>query len=719
MILRINILGVLCALALINPLSMMGQDKQFTLHDLIPGGKTQSRFVPRNLKQLQWCGDTYLYVKGDSMMSGESTKAVKVAFTRLQLNEALAVAGAQSVGGMPFFSVPYKDQPVLAFNAKHHRFHYDFVENRIVSMYDLNGSWENLDFCPANGYLAFTEEDNLKILSPDNAVSIVTDETAEGVVCGKSVHQNEFGIHKGTFWSPNGSALAFYRMDESMVTQYPLVDITARVGEVNNVRYPMAGMLSHQVTVGIYNPDTQKTVYLNTGDPTNRYFTNISWAPDGKSLYLIELNRDQNHAKLCRYNSETGELMSTLIEETHSKYVEPQQPILFLPWDHTQFIYQSQKDGYNHLYLYNTDGKLIKQLTKGDWLVQDVLGFNAKKKEVIIASTELSPLQSNLYKVNVNTNKRTPLDNSEGVHNGILSASGNYIIDRYSTPDTPRQIEIVNTQNRKSISLLTAKNPYEGFTMPAIETGTIKAADGKTDLYYRLVKPADFDPNKKYPAIVYVYGGPHAQMITNGWMNGARGWDIYMANKGYIMFTLDNRGSDNRGLEFENVTFRHLGIEEGKDQVKGVEFLKSLPYVDGNRIGVHGWSFGGHMTTALMLRYPEIFKVGVAGGPVIDWGYYEIMYGERYMDTPQSNPEGYEQCNLKNLAGNLKGHLLLIHDDHDDTCVPQHTLSFIKACVDARTYPDLFIYPTHKHNVIGRDRVHLHEKITRYFEDNL
>ena len=251
------------------------------------------------------------------------------------------------------------------------------------------------------------------------------------------------------------------------------------------------------------------------------------------------------------------------------------------------------------------------------------------------------------------------------------------------------------------------------------EVGPIKAADGVTDLYYRLIKPADFDPNKKYPTIVYVYGGPHAQMVTGGWQNGARGWDIYMANKGYIMFSLDNRGSDNRGLEFENATFRHLGIEEGKDQVKGVEFLKSLPYVDGNRIGVHGWSFGGHMTTALLLRYPEIFKVGVAGGPVIDWGYYEIMYGERYIDTPQSNPEGYKECNLKNLAGNLKGHLLLIHDDHDDTCVPQHTLSFIKACVDARTYPDLFIYPTHKHNVKGRDRVHLHEKITRYFEEYL
>ena len=279
MILRINILGVLCALALINPLSMMGQDKQFTLHDLIPGGKTQSRFVPRNLKQLQWCGDTYLYVKGDSMMSGESTKAVKVAFTRQQLNEALAVAGAQSVGGMPFFSVPYKDQPVLAFNAKHHRFHYDFVENRIVSMYDLNGSWENLDFCPANGYLAFTEEDNLKILSPDNAVSIVTDETAEGVVCGKSVHQNEFGIHKGTFWSPNGSALAFYRMDESMVTDYPFVDITARCAKAEPHKYPMAGMKSHEVTVGVYNLATGKTVWLKTGLPKEKYLTKYYLEP--------------------------------------------------------------------------------------------------------------------------------------------------------------------------------------------------------------------------------------------------------------------------------------------------------------------------------------------------------------------------------------------------------------------------------------------------------
>lgn len=625
---------------------------------------------------------------------------------------------------------------------------YDFEKNEIVKAYPQAAEQKgaNIDFTAEGGHIAYTVGNNLYV---DNHA--VTNEP-EGIVCGQSVHRNEFGISKGTFWSPTGNLLAFYRMDESMVTQYPLVDVTARIGTVENIRYPMAGMTSHKVSVGIYNPATQKTVYLNTGDPTDRYFTNISWAPDEKSLFLIEVNRDQNHSKLCQYNAETGELMQTLIEETHPKYVEPQTPIVFLPWDSNKFIYQSQRDGYNHLYVYDLaklsanqpqkldaeaiekmwslvqkvgSGKNIKeaagvQLTQGEWLVQGILGFNAKKKEVIITATKESPLQSNVYKVNVNNGKITLLDNGQGVHNAQLSASGTYLLDNWSAPDVPRIIDIASTANGKeTVRLLTAKDPFEGFIMPRVEVGTLKAADGKTDLYYRLIKPADFDPAKKYPAIIYVYGGPHAQMLVNNWNYAARGWDIYMANRGYIMLTLDNRGSSNRGLEFENCTFRHLGIEEGKDQVKGAEFLQSLPYVDADRIGVHGWSFGGHMTTALMLRYPEIFKVGVAGGPVIDWKFYEVMYGERYMDTPQANPEGYKQCDLKNLAGQLKGHLLIIHDDHDRTCVPQHTLSFMKACVDARTYPDLFIYPTHDHNVLGRDRVHLHEKITRYFDDYL
>ena len=706
------LMGLLQALFITN---VMAQElKTPTLEDLIPGGETY-RYA-ENLYGLQWWGDECIKPGIDTLfVINPKTGKEKIITTREIVNKVLEENQSGKLQHFHSVSFPWPDKEQMLIKLPGKYIVYDFKNNQIVSTTALKKEAANQDYCTTTGNVAYTVGNNLYI--NENAI---TDEH-EGVVCGQSVHRNEFGISKGTFWSPKGNLLAFYRMDESMVTQYPLVDITQRIAEVNNIRYPMAGMTSHLVTIGIHNPSNGKTLYLKAGDPTDRYFTNISWAPDEKSLYLIELNRDQNHAKLCQYNAETGELMATLFEETHPKYVEPQQPIVFLPWDATKFIYQSQRDGFNHLYLYDTTGKLIRQLTEGKWLVSDILGFNEKRKEVLFSANDATG--RNNFSVNIRTGKRSlPFSmhtTTEGVHNAIASNSGRYVIDNYSTPTLPRKIDIIDTQTGKSVNLLTAANPFLGFKMPVIETGTIKAADGVTDIYYRLIKPADMDPDKKYPAIVYVYGGPHAQMVTGGWQNGARGWDIYMANKGYIMFTIDNRGSSNRGLEFENVTFRHLGIEEGKDQVKGVEYLQSLPYVDGNRIGVHGWSFGGHMTTALLLRYPDFFKVGVAGGPVIDWAYYEIMYGERYMDTPQSNPEGYEQCNLKNLAGNLKGHLLIIHDDHDDTCVPQHTLSFMKACIDARTYPDLFIYPGHKHNVMGRDRIHLHEKITRYFEDNL
>lgn len=361
-----------------------------------------------------------------------------------------------------------------------------------------------------------------------------------------------------------------------------------------------------------------------------------------------------------------------------------------------------------------------RQLTQGNWVVQNILGFNEKTKEVIIMSTEVSPLQSNAYAVNVKTGKRRFIGNKDGMHHVQLSGNGNYVIDNYTSFTIPRNIEIVPTSGKgKTISLLTATNPLEAYNMPEITVGTLKAADGKTDLYYRLIKPVNFDPNKKYPAVVYVYGGPHAQLIHNNRNYDARGWDIYMAQLGYVMLTVDNRGSDNRGLEFENCTFRQLGTEEMKDQVKGVDFLKSLGYVDNNRIGVHGWSFGGFMTTNLMLTYPELFKVGVAGGPVIDWAYYEVMYGERYMDTPQTNPEGYKNANLKLRAGNLKGRLEVIIGANDPTCVPQHSISFLRACIDAGTQPDFFMYPGDGHNMFGRDRVHLYERITRYFEDHL
>lgn len=724
---------LVCLFCMTATASFAQEKKSYTLEDVIPGGNNYFNLVPKNIPGLQWWGDVCVRTDVENIVTINVRNGKETVLVTLdEVNEALfngekpfqPTQELKQLRTLMGASLPWGDQKVITFRQGNYMIWYDFGQKKISNLFRLNEKAANLDFCKENGYVAYTVGSNLCIahegekdlqINPDEKKADPMD-----IVYGQAVHRNEFGIYKGTFWSPKGNCLAFYRMDQSMVTAYPQVNTTTRIATLEPDKYPMAGMTSHKVTVGVYHIQSGKTVYLQAGDPTDRYFTNISWSPDEKSIYVIELNRDQNHSQLVRYNAETGAKEAMLFEETHPKYVEPQHPIVFLPWDSNQFIYWSQRDGFHHLYLYNKEGQLIKQLTQGDWLVQDILGFNTARKEMIIASTEISPLQTNIFSLNVKTGKRTLLGQQDGTHSARLSASGTYLIDNFTSFNVPREISILPTNGKTGVNLLTATDPMkEQYNLPEITLGTIKAADGKTDLYYRLIKPVNFDPNKKYPAIIYVYGGPHAQLIHNNRFYDARGWDLYMAQKGYVMLTVDSRGSDNRGLEFENCTFRQLGVEEMKDQVEGAKFLQSLPYVNADKIGVHGWSFGGFMTTNLMLTYPEIFKVGVAGGPVIDWQYYEVMYGERYMDTPQTNPEGYKNSNLKLKAGNLKGRLEVIIGGADPTCVPQHSYTFLRACIDAGTHPDFFVYPEDGHNMMGRDRVHLHEHITRYFEDHL
>lgn len=739
------------------------EKKAFTLEDVIPGGNNYFNLVPKNIPGLKWWGDVCVRADVDDIRqidnrTGEETILV----TLKEVNEALQngekpyklLAPIKPLHTLQGASLPWENRNLLMFSdyvgdeekSESYVFFYDFIQKKLTNMFRIQeANATNLDFCKENGYLAYTAGDHLYIANHGDFSTAVSPhptgvkEIDNDIVYGQAVHRNEFGIMKGTFWSPKGTYLAFYRMDQSMVTDYPQVNTSTRIATLEPDKYPMAGMTSHKVTVGVYDVKTGKIIYLQAGDPTDRYFTNVSWSPDEQHIYVIELNRDQNHAQLVCYQVATGEKEEVLYEEKNPKYVEPQHPLVFLPWDESKFIYQSQRDGFNHLYLMDTkakgegtwkNGKLegstylehlkVTPLTQGDWLVQDILGFNAGKKEIIIGSTEISPLQTNLFSLNVKTGKRTLLGEKDGMHRASLSESGTYLIDNFSSFQVGREITLLPTNGKKGTTLLKADDPMSSqFKLPEITIGTIKAADGKTDLYYRLIKPVDFDPNKKYPAIIYVYGGPHAQLIHNTRFYDARGWDLYMAQKGYVMLTVDSRGSDNRGLAFENCTFRHLGVEEMKDQVKGAEFLKSLSYVDGERIGVHGWIFGGFMTTNLMLTYPDIFKVGVAGGPVIDWKFYEVMYGERYMDTPETNPEGYKGSDLKQKAGNLKGRLEIIIGGTDPTCVPQHSYSFLRACIEAGTHPDFFVYPEDGHNMMGRDRVHLHEHITRYFEDHL
>jgi len=689
---------------------MYAQDKKsFTLEDLNFGGNNYRNLLPDNL-WLTWWGDQLMYMDAEEGGTIDNRGKKVALFTLEDVGSDFHSAFSASY--------PYSNEPLVLLKNNQQRILYNWKQHQIVWQQTCNGE-TNSDWHSLSRAVAYIKDNQLYVRTSDNKERKLTTDGSREIVYGQSVHRNEFGITKGTFWSPDGQRLAFYRMDQSMVTDYPQVDIFPREAIYEPDKYPMAGETSHIVTVGIYDIRTQKIIYLQTGDPTDRYFTNISWSPDAQTIYMFELNRDQNDCRLVSYNATTGQRESELYHETSNKYVEPLHPIQFLPWNDNLFIMQSQRDGFNHIYLYNKEGKLLKQLTRGAWVVQEIIGFNQQQKSIIIAANKSHPLERRLYRLNVSRGALTPLDHEAGVHRASPCASARYLVDKWSAPNVPRAIDLIDTKTGKSHRLLTATDPWRDYKQPIFESGTIKAADGITDLYYRMVKPNDFDSTKKYPTVIYVYGGPHAHNVEASWHWYSRSWETYMAQKGYIIFILDNRGSENRGRDFEQATFRQLGQIEMQDQIKGVDYLRTLPYIDIQRLGVHGWSFGGFMTISLMLNYPDVFKVGVAGGPVIDWKWYEIMYGERYMDTPQTNPEGYAKSSLIDKAKNLKGRLQIITGYNDNTVVPQHCLSFLDACVKAGTHPDFFAYPGEEHNMRGHASVHLHERITQYFEDFL
>lgn len=689
--------------------------KQFTLEDLNFGGENYRKFIPERL-YTTWWGDQLMYQDvEESGLIDMKTGKKRALFT---LDDINGKTDGEKVRTLQRVSFPYPDKTLALVQSKTTRMLFDWSKCEVVWKQTCEGETET-HWNKTSRTSAYVKDNQLWITNAEGKTKQLTTDGSREIVYGQAVHRNEFGIEEGIFWAPDGNRFAFYRMDQSMVTDYPQVNTFERVATYEPDKYPMLGMTSHKVTVGIYDCTNGNIQYLKAGDPTNRYFTNIAWSPDSKTVYMFELNRLQNDCQLVSYDATSGNKLKELYREKSDKYVEPMHPIVFLPWDSKQFVMQSQKEGYNHLYIYNIGTGAIRQLTKGNFVVEDFCGFNTKNKSVIIATNEANPIQRNIYTVDVKSGKRKALDNGRGCHNASLSKSGQWIVDMYSEPDVPRNYDLVATANAKSLRLLTSKDPWEGYQQPIFESGSIKAADGTTDLYWRMVKPADFDASKKYPTVVYVYGGPHAHNVEASWHWYSRSWETYMAQKGYIVFILDNRGSENRGLEFEQATWHKLGKVEMLDQMKGVDYLKSLPYVDANRLGVHGWSYGGFMTISLMTNYPDVFKVGVAGGPVIDWRWYEVMYGERYMGTPDTNKEGIEACSLIPMAKNLKGKLQIIIGMNDPTVVPQHALSFIDACTEAGTQPDFFVYPGEGHNMAGHKSVHLHERITQYFEDYL
>jgi dipeptidyl-peptidase-4 len=584
---------------------------------------------------------------------------------------------------------------------------------------DLTAGLENADLSPDKITVAYTRDNNLYVKT-NGVEKAVSSDGNEGLTYGAAnVHRNEFGIGKGTFFSPRGKYLAFYRMDQSMVTDYPFIDWSKKPALNQNVKYPFAGDKSHHVTLGIYELATGKTHYVKTtGDP-EQYLTNIAWNEEETKVYIAIVNRAQNEMKLNEYDAVTGNFLKTLFEEKDQKYVEPLHPLMVVKNNPSQFIWHSNRDGYMHLYLYDFNGKPVKQLTSGKWEIKQVNGFDAKGENLFFHANVSSPVNQDFCMVNVKTGVLKVLTKGDGFHVCTLDHKAGYFTDNFSNVTTPRIVSLVNISTGKSTELYRAKDPLTEYRTGKLKLFTIKNNQG-TDLYCRMFYPADFDSTKKYPVVVYLYNGPHVQLVTNSWQAGVSDlWPRYMGQKGFIVFTLDGRGSENRGKDFEQAIFRQCGTAEMEDQLCGVNYLKSLRYVDPARLGVHGWSYGGFMTTSLMTRNAGVFKAAVAGGPVIDWSYYEVMYTERYMDTPQENPDGYTGNSLLNHIDKLKGKLLVIHGTDDDVVVWQQSLMLLRKSVEKGVQLDYYVYPGHKHNVLGKDRAHLMEKVTEYFEEHL
>ena len=563
---------------------------------------------------------------------------------------------------------------------------------------------------------ASVKENNVVWYDGEGKIHNVTNFTDKNIICGQSVSRNEFGISGGLFPSPDNTLLAFYQKDESKVTTFPLLDITSRTGSLVEIKYPMNGMASERVSVGVYDVATQKVVYLAVTDfDEERYLTNLSWSPDSKTIYVQVLNRAQKEMRLNAYCAKTGAFIKTILTEQNDRWIEPQNPIRFI--DDDRFIYTTDnRDGFKNLYLYTLSKGTIKRLTAVN---ADVAYVAHNDKMVFYYSAEVSPIEQHLFCLSLRNGKARQLTRGEGWHNCQISPDGKYFIDNYSSLNIPRIVAVGSTDGKLYREVFRAENPAKDYNYSTIELGSVKSADGKYNNHYRLIKPLDFDENKKYPVILYVYGGPHSQLVRNSFQAQLRRWEMYMAQRGYVVFVMDNRGTLYQGAEYEKAIHRQCGKCEMEDQMAGLQWLLSHKWADKERVGVHGWSYGGFMTISLMTHYPEVFKVGVAGGPVIDWKWYEVMYGERYMETEKTNSEGFAATSLIPQAKNLKGKLLICQGAIDDVVVWQHSLSFVDACVVENVPVDYFPYPRSKHNVHGKWRVHLMQKVTDYFEDYL
>jgi dipeptidyl-peptidase-4 len=576
---------------------------------------------------------------------------------------------------------------------------------------------------PDGKYVSFVREHNVWLVKTaygkERALTAGgTEEVRKGEL--DWVYPEELKIFTGYWWAPDSSAIAYLEMDERKVTQFSLINFESFTGEAELQRYPVPGGTNPVVSVFVAPVGGGKARAMDLGAETDVYIARVNWLPDSKHLAIQRLNRTQTILDVLLADTATGK-SSTILSDKDDYWINVSDDLHFLK-DGKRFLWSSERSGYRHLYLYDFSGKPPLQLTKGHWEVDHVDSVDEGKGVVYFAATEKSPLERHLYRVGLDGSGFARITKEDGAHRVNFAPNAAMYVDMYSNADTPPRQDLYRADGTKLATLNENKvAELAEYHLSPVEFFTIKAHDGVT-LNCSMIKPPNFDPAKKYPVIVYTYGGPgtFGQVVVNAWMGNGFLWHQMMAQKGYIIFSLDNRGSAGRGHVFEEPIHYRFGAQELSDQRDGGEWLKSQPYVDAERIGIHGWSYGGHMTLHAMFEAPDIYKVGFAGGPVTDWHFYDTIYTERYMGLLPEHEVSYQESSPIKNAGKLKGKLLIAHGTGDDNVHYSNTLALIDDLIKAGKYVEVMAFPGRGHGVsdLPAERV-LWNRVTNFFLDNL
>ena len=706
----------LLAIASVFSAGLWAQKKELTLDEvfLSPG-----KFKPEAYSGVQWSPSGAQWAHYDAEteeLALETPKGYTSRVTASDLEKSLG----KNVSSVPSV-YSWKDYDNIYFEFPSYVVKYTLSAKKAEIVLSWDESIKGVHVSPVKDAVAYSKDGNVYYSKGGNTVRVSSD-GGNGIVNGQSVHRNEFGIDRGIFFSPDGKKLAYYRKNESMVTPYPIVNTSSRIATVEEIPYPMAGEKSEEVELCIYDVQTGSSIRLEKRGAAEDYLTAVTWDPSGKYVYVAELTRDQKHMDFNKFDASTGSFVKTLFSENSDKWVEPEQPALFFKSRPGEFFWRSERDGNVHYYRYSTEGTLLGKATDGGVQTMSVIGLAGDI--FYYTATADAGMDRTVKFTDLKTGKVGFVRSDKGTWNGFLDPAGKYMVCTFTDLNTPGRAELVAlTKDGRNMGktvrqLFEAKNPLAEYRIGQVKLG--KIIKNNVEYNTRMVLPSNFNPAQRYPVLLYVYGGPHLQMVRNTFRGGADLWMHVLAEKGYVVFTMDNRGTPARGFDWESKIHRNLGKTEVADQMTGVEYLKNQSFVYPDRIAVYGWSYGGFMSLSLVTEHPGVFKVAVAGGPVIDWKWYEVMYTERYMDTPQDNREGYASSSLLDKVKKLtpRNKVLLIHGTADPTVVWQQSQEFVRSAVDNGCQVDYMIYPGHGHNVHGRDRLHLFNKIFSYITEN-